>query len=308
MGDGKQASVFADRYRIRGGKPVRLKDFPTDEDDKPVSKKEGEELLSADVAKLTDLQDKLYVHNRYALLIVIQGMDASGKDSVVKHVMSGLNPQGVTVTPFKTPTHQELEHDFLWRHYLALPARGMVGIFNRSHYENVLVTRVHPEYILNENLPGILSVDQIRDSFWEKRFRQINDFERTLTENGTLILKFFLHVSKKEQKKRFLERIDDPSKNWKFSSGDIKERDLWKDYRKAYEDLLEKTSSDDAPWFAVPADDKWYTRIVIANIVVRELEKLDLNYPVLNSQQEKDLAASKKILTGEIDSPAEEKQ
>jgi len=235
-------------------------------------------------------------------------MDASGKDSVVKHVMSGLNPQGVTVTPFKTPTHQELEHDFLWRHYLALPARGMVGIFNRSHYENVLVTRVHPEYILNENLPGIVSVDQIRDSFWEKRFRQINDFEKTLTENGTLILKFFLHVSKKEQKKRFLERIEDPSKNWKFSSGDIKERDLWKDYRKAYEDLLEKTSSDDAPWFAVPADDKWYTRIVIANIVVRELEKLDLNYPVLSGQQEKDLAASKKILTGEMDSPAEEKQ
>ena len=191
MGDGKQASVFADRYRIRGGKPVRLKDFPTDEDDKPVTKKEGEDLLSADVSKLTDLQDKLYVHNRYALLIVIQGMDASGKDSVVKHVMSGLNPQGVTVTPFKTPTHQELEHDFLWRHYLALPARGMVGIFNRSHYENVLVTRVHPEYILNENLPGIVSVDQIRDSFWEKRFRQINDFEKTLTENGTLILKFF---------------------------------------------------------------------------------------------------------------------
>jgi len=214
----------------------------------------------------------------------------------------------VTVTPFKTPTHQELEHDFLWRHYLALPARGMVGIFNRSHYENVLVTRVHPEYILNENLPGIVSVDQIRDSFWEKRFRQINDFEKTLTENGTLILKFFLHVSKKEQKKRFLERIEDPSKNWKFSSGDIKERDLWKDYRKAYEDLLEKTSSDDAPWFAVPADDKWYTRIVIANIVVRELEKLDLNYPVLSGQQEKDLAASKKILTGEMDSPAEEKQ
>jgi PPK2 family polyphosphate:nucleotide phosphotransferase len=236
---------------------------------------------------------------------VIQAMDAAGKDSVIKHVMSGLNPQGVTVTSFKTPTHQELEHDYLWRHNIALPARGMVGIFNRSHYENVLVTRVHPEYILNENLPGIKSVSDIDKSFWEKRFRQINHFERILVDNGTVILKFFLHVSKKEQKKRFLERINDPAKNWKFSAGDIKERDLWKEYRKAYEDMFENTSNLLAPWFIIPADDKWFTRLVLANIIVSELSRLDLNYPQLSDQQKKDLENSKKLLTGETDIPAD---
>jgi len=238
------------------------------------------------------------------VLIVIQAMDAAGKDSVVKHVMSGLNPQGVNVTPFKTPTHQELEHDYLWRHYIALPARGMVGIFNRSHYENVLVTRVHPEFILNENLPDVKTLSDIGESFWEGRFKQINHFEKTLLENGTIILKFFLHVSKKEQKKRFLERIDDPAKNWKFSPNDIKERSLWKDYRKAYEDMLENTSTEPAPWFVVPADDKWFTRFVIANIIVSELSRLDLSYPSLSEQQKSELEAGKKSLTGETESPA----
>src|SRR4029077_12790191 len=264
-------------------------------DDKPVSKEEGEEILKTDIQKLSDFQEKLYACNRYSILIVIQAMDAAGKDSVIKHVMSGLNPQGVNVTPFKTPTHLELEHDYLWRHYLALPARGMVGIFNRSHYENVLVTRVHPEFILNENLPGIKSVDDIDKSFWEKRYRQINHFERILVDNGTVILKFFLHVSKKEQKKRFLERINDPTKNWKFSAADLKERGLWKEYRKAYEDMLENTSNLLAPWFIVPADDKWFTRLVFANIIVNELSRLDLNYPQLNDQQKKDLENSKKL-------------
>jgi PPK2 family polyphosphate:nucleotide phosphotransferase len=232
-------------------------------------------------------------------------MDAAGKDSVVKHVMSGLNPQGVNVTSFKTPTHQELEHDFLWRHYIALPARGMFGIFNRSHYENVLVTRVHPEYILNENLPGIKELTDIDNSFWEKRFKQINHFEKTLNDNGTVILKFFLHVSKKVQKKRLLERINDPSKNWKFSIGDLKERGLWKDYRKAYEDMLENTSTSQAPWFVIPADDKWFTRFVIANIIVNELGKLDLSFPPLTDQQRKDLEDAKKLLTGESETPAD---
>jgi PPK2 family polyphosphate:nucleotide phosphotransferase len=294
---------YADKYRIGPGKKIQLKEWPTDEKDKVITQEKGALLLKSDITRLSELQEKLYASNRYSVLIVIQAMDAAGKDSVVKHVMSGLNPQGVTVTPFKTPTHQELEHDFLWRHYIALPARGMVGIFNRSHYENVLVTRVHPEYILNENQPGIKSVSDIGESFWEDRFKQIRHFEQTLAENGTIILKFFLHVSKKEQKKRFLARIDDPAKNWKFSFNDINERNYWKDYRKAYEDLLENTSVKGAPWFVVPADDKWFTRLVIANIIVNELDQLDLGYPKLSDQQKNDLIKAKKILTGE--EPAE---
>ena len=243
MSDAQIIARYADRFRVGEGKKINLKEWLTDDKDKPVEKDSGVNLLQEDILKLADIQEKLYASNRYSVLIVIQAMDAAGKDSVIKHVMSGLNPQGVTVTSFKTPTHQELEHDYLWRHYNALPARGMVGIFNRSHYENVLVTRVHPEYILNENLPGINAVSDIDKSFWEKRFKQINHFENTLADNGTLVLKFFLHVSKKEQKKRFLERINDPAKNWKFSMGDLKERDLWKEYRKAYEDMLEHTST-----------------------------------------------------------------
>jgi PPK2 family polyphosphate:nucleotide phosphotransferase len=299
----QSASYYADKYSAGIGKEIQLKEWLSDDKDKPLNKEEGEEMLRKDILTLSELQEKLYASNRFSVLIVIQAMDAAGKDSVIKHVMSGLNPQGVSVTPFKTPTHQELEHDFLWRHYIALPERGMVGIFNRSHYENVLVTRVHPEYILNENLPGIKAITDIDDSFWERRFKQINQFEKTLAGNGTVILKFFLHVSKKIQKKRLLERINDPKKNWKFSIGDLKERSLWKDYRKAYEDVLQYTSSDKAPWFIVPADDKWFTRIVIANIIVNELSKLDLGFPLMTDQQRKDLEEAKKILTGESESP-----
>ena len=294
-----EPGYYATKYRVPEGKSVNLKEWLTDDDDKPVSKEEGEELLKSDILKLSALQEKLYADNRYALLIVIQAMDTAGKDGAVKHVMTGLNPQGVVVTSFKTPSHTELEHDYLWRHYLALRPRGIVGIFNRSHYENVLVTRVHPEYILNENLPGITDVGKIDDDFWKRRFKQINHFERTLVENGTLILKFHLHISKKEQKKRLLERIDDPSKNWKFSSADLKERALWKDYRKAYEEMLENTSKDIAPWFTVPADDKWFARLVIANIIVNEMSKPDLHFPVLNSAQKADLAKSKAELLKE---------
>jgi len=297
------ASFYSDKFKVGEGKEVHLKEWLTDDKDKPLTKEEGETTLKNDILNLSEIQARLYASNRHSVLIVIQAIDAAGKDSVVKHVMSGLNPQGVNVTSFKTPTHQELEHDYLWRHYIALPDRGMVGIFNRSHYENVLVTRVHPEYILNENLPGILKVDDIDKSFWERRFKQINHFEKTLTDNGTLILKFFLHVSKKEQKKRFLDRINDPAKNWKFSAADLKERGLWKDYRKAYEDMLDNTSTDEAPWFIVPADDKWFTRLVIANVIVSELSKLDLSYPVLTDIQKKELEGAKKLLTGELYSP-----
>lgn len=292
-------SFYADKFKLVGGKEVKLKEWLTDDKDKPVSKLEGENILQSDILKLSEYQDKLYASNRYSILIIIQAMDAAGKDSVVKHVMSGLNPQGVNVTPFKTPTHQELDHDYLWRHYIALPSRGMIGIFNRSQYENVLVTRVHPEYILNENIPGIQQVTDIDQAFWDKRFKQINRFEKTLVDNGTVILKFFLHVSKEEQKKRFLGRITDTSKNWKFSTGDLKERDLWKEYRKAYEELLENTSTEVAPWFIVPADDKWFTRLVISNILVNEMAKLKLAYPVLNDQQKAELAKAKETLEEE---------
>jgi PPK2 family polyphosphate:nucleotide phosphotransferase len=303
MAEQKTTMNYADRYRVAQGLEMHLKEWLTDDKDKPVNKGDGEEMLKSDILKLSEIQEKLYASNRYSVLIVFQAMDAAGKDSIVKHVMSGLNPQGVNVTSFKTPTYQELEHDYLWRHYIALPARGMVGIFNRSHYENVLVTRVHPEYILNENLPGIKEVKDIDKSFWENRFRQINHFEKTLVENGTVILKFFLHVSKKEQKKRFLERINDPAKNWKFSAGDIKERGLWKEYRKAYEDMLENTTPPHASWFVIPADDKWFTRLLVANIIVNELDRLDLGFPVLSEEQKKALENSKKLLTGESESP-----
>ena len=299
MSDSKSAADYAKQYRVSEGKSVSLKDWLTDDKDKSLTKEAGEEQLKSDILKLSDLQDKLYASGKFAVLIVIQAMDAAGKDSVIKHVMTGLNPQGVNVTSFKVPTKNELAHDYLWRHAIALPGRGMVGIFNRSHYENVLVTRVHPEYIVGENIPGINKPEDITPDFWDKRFRQINHFERNLTENGTLVLKFFLHVSKKEQKKRFLARIDDHTKNWKFSSADLKERLLWKDYRKAYEDLLENTSKETAPWYVLPADDKWYTQLLFANIIAHEMEKLDLKYPVLNDAQKADLLKSKAELDAE---------
>jgi PPK2 family polyphosphate:nucleotide phosphotransferase len=297
-------AFYAEKYRVVENKKIQLKDWPTDEKDKPLSKEEGETILKNDIQQLSELQERLYASNRYSLLIIFQAMDAAGKDSTIKHVMSGLNPQGVMVTPFKTPTHLELEHDYLWRHYVALPERGMVGIFNRSHYENVLVTRVHPEYILNENLPDIQKIEDINEVFWEKRFKQINHFEKTLADNGTVILKFFLHVSKKEQKKRFLERINDTAKNWKFSAADLKERELWKEYRKAYEDMFEHTSKSEAPWFIIPADDKWFTRLAISNIIVAEFGKLNMDYPQLSAVQKTELEDAKKKLTGESDPPA----
>ncbi len=290
---------YLEEFKARPGKEVDLKKYETDLEHKDLTKEEGEELLRLGIQKLAELQDKLYADNRYGLLIIFQAMDAAGKDGAIKHVMSGLNPQGVKVTSFKAPTVHELDHDYLWRHYVALPARGEIGIFNRSHYENVLVTRVHPEFILSEKLPGIDDVKKIDQSFWNKRFEQINAFEKTLVQNGTVILKFYLHISKKEQKKRFLERIDNPSKNWKFSSADIKERACWKDYRKAYEEAISNTSTDYAPWFVIPADDKWFARLSIAGIIYKQLEKLDIAYPVLSSAQREDLLKAKDLLLNE---------
>jgi PPK2 family polyphosphate:nucleotide phosphotransferase len=288
-------------FRVKPGKEINLKKYNTDYEHENLTKTEGEELLEDGIRQLAALQDKLYANNRYSVLVIIQGMDAAGKDSVISHVMSGLNPQGVKVTSFKVPSPLELAHDFLWRHYIALPVRGGIGIFNRSHYENVLITRVHPEFILSEKLPGIDDLKKIDQSFWDRRFEEINEFERTISDNGTIVLKFFLHVSKKEQKKRFLERIENPSKNWKFSVQDLKERTYWKDYRHAYEDMLGKTSQEYAPWFILPADDKWFTRLAIAWLIYNEFDKLELCYPIVTGEQKAALEKAKQILLNEGD-------
>lgn len=291
---------FLEKLIVPPDQKISLKkDYKTDYDHTSLSKEEGEKLLQEGLKNLIKLQDKLYAHNEYSVLIVLQAMDAAGKDGAVKHVMSGLNPQGVKVTSFKTPSKEELSHDYLWRHYKALPARGEIGIFNRSHYENVLVTRVHPEYILNENIPDVKSIKDIDQKFWEKRFKQINRFEKTLAENGTIILKFFLYLSKEEQKNRFLQRIDDPSKNWKFSSADATERQYWDEYMKAYEEMLSATSTEYAPWFVLPADDKWFTRLCLGGILYDQFEKLKINYPQVSDAQKAELLKVKDQLIKE---------
>jgi PPK2 family polyphosphate:nucleotide phosphotransferase len=278
---------------------IKLKDFDTKYEGEALNKQDAEALLETGRKHLAEIQDKFYAHNKYSVLIIFQAMDAAGKDSAVKHVMSGFNPQGVKVYSFKAPTQHELDHNYFWRHQLALPARGEIAIHNRSHYENVLVTKVHPEFILTENLPGIDSIKKINAAFWTKRYKQIRRFENNLTENGMIVLKFFLHVSKKEQKKRFIERIDDPTKIWKFSLADLKERALWDEYQKAYEEALSATSTDAAPWFVIPADDKWYARLAIAAVIYRQFEKLDLHYPPVSVAQKAELQKAKETLMKE---------
>jgi PPK2 family polyphosphate:nucleotide phosphotransferase len=281
------------------GKKIKLSGFETEYKGKQLVKKEAEMLLETGRKHLAEIQDMLYAHNQYSILIIFQAMDAAGKDGAVKHIMSGFNPLGVKVYSFKAPTSHELDHDFFWRHNLALPARGEIAIHNRSHYENVLVTKVHPEWILNENIPGIETVKDINDKFWENRYKQIVRFEKNLAANGTIILKFFLHVSKKEQKKRFLERIDDPSKNWKFSLSDLKERGFWDDYQRAYEMAISQTSKEHAPWFIIPADDKWYARLAIAAIIYRQFKKLNMSYPQVTDAQKAELQKARLHLMAE---------
>jgi len=278
---------------------ILLRDYSTRYTGRLLDKKEAQDLLEESRKKLAKIQDKFYADNRYAMLIVLQAMDAAGKDGAVKHIMSGFNPLGVKVHSFKAPTSQELDHYYLWRHSLVLPARGEIAIHNRSHYENVLVTRVHPEYLLNENIPGLDSVKKADEKFWEERFKQINRFEKNLSENGTIILKFFLHVSKDEQRKRFLDRIDDPSKNWKFSTGDLKERAFWDDYQHAYEEAIRATSTKYAPWYVIPADDKWFTRLAIATIIGNYFDELDLHYPTVSEAQKSVLQKARKELIAE---------
>ncbi|MCX6351642.1 MAG: polyphosphate kinase 2 family protein [Bacteroidetes bacterium] len=291
--------IKLNKFTAKEGKSISLKKFPTHYKGKAIDKEESEELLKQSLDRLSESQDKLYSKNQYSLLIILQAMDAAGKDGVVKHITTGLNPVGVKITSFKAPTTAELEHDYLWRHCLALPSRGDIGIFNRSHYENVITTKVHPEYLLSQQLPHIHSVKDIDDAFWQKRYREIRNFERTIAENGTVILKFFLHVSKEEQKKRLLERIDNPKKNWKFSSGDITERGFWQQYHKAYEAAISNTSTEYAPWFIVPADDKWFTRLMVSETINLTLDKLKLTYPTVEGVQKASLQKAKKILLAE---------
>ena len=287
-----------DKYLVGANKKIKIKDFDTDYNGH-LDKETGKQELAAVKEELIKYQEVLYASNSHAVLVLFQAMDAAGKDGTIAHVMSGLNPQGCQVYSFKAPNAEEYDHDFLWRHYKALPEKGRIGIHNRSHYENVLVCKVHPAYIMNENLPKYPSVDQIDGDFWKLRYESIRNFEKHLTDNGVTILKFFLHVSKEEQKQRFLERIADPAKNWKFSSGDIKERALWDKYMEAYEDALNETSTDYAPWYVIPADKKWYTRLAVSQIIAETLKGLKLEYPVLAQEEVDKLAEYKEQLLSE---------
>ncbi|PNQ73348.1 phosphate--nucleotide phosphotransferase [Hanstruepera neustonica] len=264
--------------------PVKIKNLPTSFD-LDASEKKIEDGLEDVCKKLGKIQNAMYAHGKYAVLICIQGTDTAGKDSLIREVFKDLNARGVVVHSFKVPTELELKHDYLWRHYIALPARGKFGVFNRTHYENVLVTRVHPEYILGEHLPHVNSLDDINDEFWEKRFRQINDFEKHIAENGTIIFKFFLHLSKDEQKNRLLRRLDKPNKNWKFSPSDLKERELWDAYQECYEDAINRTSKPHAPWYTIPADDKATARYIVARVLLDTLKTYkDIKEPELDDE------------------------
>ena len=282
-------------FRITDGKAFRLRDVRPSDTRGIVSKELAREYLQAGVRSLAALQEKLYAQDQWSVLIVIQAMDAAGKDGVIAHVMSGINPQGCQVYSFKAPSAEELDHDFLWRTTRSLPERGRIGIFNRSYYEEVLVVRVHPEILAGQKLPP----QQVSKSIWLERFESINAFERHLARNGCAILKFFLHVSKREQKRRFLERLELPEKNWKFSMADVKEREHWGDYMRAYEDLIRHTATKHAPWYVVPADNKWFTRLVVAAAIRRRIQLLGLTYPKVEGDKARELEAARKALTSE---------
>jgi PPK2 family polyphosphate:nucleotide phosphotransferase len=293
----KRARALAKIFRITEGKGFRLKGIdPGDtldfgSEDKPRSK----EALAKGVEELASLQDMLYAQDRWGVLVIFQAMDAAGKDGAIKHVMSGLNPQGCEVYSFKSPSAEDLDHDFMWRCMKCLPERGRIGIFNRSYYEETLVVRVHPEFLGSQKVPPELVTKRI----WDDRFKDIRNIEHYLARNGFLVRKVFLHVSKKEQKRRFMERLDKPEKNWKFSANDVKERKLWNDYMGAYEDMIRKTASKAAPWYVVPADNKWFTRVVVASILIDALVSLDLHYPKVGKEKLRELAAAKRALAAE---------
>ncbi len=285
-----------EQFLVKPGSKVDLKKYPTDSTGDYKDKKEAVKDLEKNITRLAELQDILYAQNVHSLLIIFQAMDAAGKDSAIKNVMSGVNPQGCHVTAFKAPSAEELDHDYLWRSQKALPARGCIGIFNRSHYEEVLVVRVHAGILQGQQLPDAMKNDK---NIWKKRFEHIRDWENHLAENGTHVIKFFLNVSKEEQKQRFLERINLPEKNWKFAAGDAKERAFWPNYMNAYAEAIEATSTKDSPWYIIPADKKWFTRLAVSEIIVKRLESLDMKYPAVTEAHKAELAESKAILEAE---------
>jgi PPK2 family polyphosphate:nucleotide phosphotransferase len=291
----KNARRLIKPFRVTDGERFRLKDIdPGDTLDlKSEDKPREQEALATGIEALAELQDMLYAQDRWGMLLIFQAMDAAGKDSVIKHVMSGVNPQGVEVYSFKSPSAEDLDHDYLWRCTKCLPQRGRIGIFNRSYYEETLAVRVHPEFLGAQKLPR----DLVTKDIWKNRFQDIRSFERYLVRNGIAIRKFFLHVSKKEQKKRFLERVENPSKNWKFSAADMEERKYWGQYMESYEDMIRETATQDAPWFVVPADNKWFTHVVVASAVIDALASLNLSYPQVSEEKRRELAAVKKALT-----------
>lgn len=283
---------FVKRYRVEDGKRFRMKDYDPADTAHFGSRESAKDLLEQGVARLAELQDKLYAEDRWGLLLIFQAMDAAGKDGAIKHVMSGINPQGCQVYSFKSPSAEELDHDFLWRTTKCIPERGRIGIFNRSYYEEVLVVRVHPLFLNSQKIPPSIITGKI----WEERFEDIVSFERYLTQNGILVRKFYLNVSRKEQKKRFMARLDDPDKNWKFSAADIRERGFWDQYMDAYEDMIRNTATVAAPWYVVPADNKWFTRLVVAAAIIDTLEDLKLAYPTVDAAKKKELAEARKTL------------
>ncbi len=284
------------RFLINEGTKLRLKEHSTEFTAEFTDKRDAQKDLAENIEKMRALQDVLYAQDVYSLLIIFQAMDAAGKDGAIEHVMSGINPQGCHVVSFKQPSSEERDHDYLWRHQKALPERGKIGIFNRSHYEEVLVVRVHPAIVQGSQLPQSVKNDP---DIWQKRFKHIRDWETHLVENGTHILKFFLNVSKEEQKRRFLSRIDEPEKNWKFSMADVKERGHWDEYMNAYEEAISATSTETAPWHVIPADKKWFTRLAISEIIVNKLESMDLHYPIVSDEQRAALAGAKESLEAE---------
>ncbi|CAN7207400.1 polyphosphate kinase 2 family protein [Bosea sp. LjRoot237] len=287
---------LVERFRISDGDGFRLKRFdPADTFGLDIDKSEARDLLQTGVKRLRDLQERLFAEKRWAVLIVLQAIDTAGKDGTIEHVMSGVNPQGCEVTSFKAPSSLELRHDFLWRTTCALPERGEIGIFNRSYYEEVLVVRVHEELLAKQGLPP----DLIGKDIWRKRFESIRDFEKHLARNGTVILKFFLNLSKDEQRRRFLARIDEPDKNWKFEPGDLAERKHWDEYQRCYEDAIASTATGHAPWHVVPADNKWFTRLVVASTIVDRLERLDPQFPAVSDEARKAMAKARKVLLAE---------
>src|SRR6266581_5273679 len=293
----KEAKRIVEKYCVAKGEKFRLKDYDPSDTDGVKSKQHAEDILERRVGLLSDMQEKLYAQDRWALLLIFQAMDAAGKDGAIKHVMSGVNPQGCDVHAFKSPSNEELDHDYLWRAHKCIPSRGKIGIFNRSYYEEVLVVRVHPPFLRAQKLPDQLITKHI----WDERYEDINSFERYLTRNGVVIRKFFLHLSRKEQKRRFLERLETPEKNWKFSAADVREREFWDDYMDAYEDMIRNTSTKHSPWFVVPADNKWFTRLMVASAIIQALDELHLSFPEVDKAKKKELEAVRHSLLAQKD-------